>query len=182
MSDRPSDRAIAQAFIEIVPAGDPEYQLSACIHADVLRRARAIDAAAPARAGEWVMVPRDSTANMEDAALAWMVGFQHMRKQDRRNAMANAYRAMLSAAPPAPQPALLSATIAEARQFERDWATFQDSLRSAPQPASAGQPTAEHWRRAIQEMVVEVGLSGLYPEELARIEQRAVALAREEGK
>jgi hypothetical protein len=39
-------------------------------------------------------------------------------------------------------------------------------------------PTTEHWRRAIQEMVVEVGLSGLYPEELEWIEQRASELAR----
>jgi hypothetical protein len=44
-TERPSDRAIAQAFDEIIPRGDPEYQLTACIHNDVYARARALDAA-----------------------------------------------------------------------------------------------------------------------------------------
>lgn len=47
----------------------------------------------------FVLVPRDATFDMEDAGLRWLTGFQHMRKQDRRNAMANAYAAMLAAAP-----------------------------------------------------------------------------------
>lgn len=47
----------------------------------------------------WVLVPTDTTAAMEDAGLQWLTAFQHMRKQDRRNAISNAYRAMLAAAP-----------------------------------------------------------------------------------
>lgn len=47
----------------------------------------------------FVLVPMEATFDMEDAGLRWMTAFQHMRKQDRRNAMANAYAAMLSAAP-----------------------------------------------------------------------------------
>lgn len=47
----------------------------------------------------FVLVPMEATFDMEDAGLRWMTAFQHMRKQDRRNAMANAYEAMLAAAP-----------------------------------------------------------------------------------
>jgi hypothetical protein len=45
------------------------------------------------------VAPADTTAAMEDAGLQWLTGFPHMRKQDRRNAISNAYRAMLAAAP-----------------------------------------------------------------------------------
>lgn len=63
-----------------------------------VRRLRALASRAGVPDG-FVLVPRDATFDMEDAGLRWLTGFQHMRKQDRRNAMANAYAAMLAAAP-----------------------------------------------------------------------------------
>jgi hypothetical protein len=58
-----------------------------------------LDAALNAAPGAGFVAPADTTAAMEDAGLQWLTGFAHMRKQDRRNAISNAYRAMLAAAP-----------------------------------------------------------------------------------
>lgn len=45
----------------------------------------------------WKLVPLEVTAAMEDAGLKWLTNLQHMRKQDRRNAIALAYEAMVNA-------------------------------------------------------------------------------------
>jgi hypothetical protein len=83
--------------------------------------------------------------------------------------------------------------------YNRGWndcrATMLASAPPAPQPATAGQPptdygdsgsksvvpTAEHWRRAVSDFVLEQGVH-LAANDWTHIEQRAVALAREEGK
>lgn len=48
----------------------------------------------------WVAVPVEATADMVTAAWPWFAHWNHMRANDRRNALINAYRAMLSALPP----------------------------------------------------------------------------------
>ena len=57
----------------------------------------------------WALVPKMSNAVQEDAGLKWLANFQHMRKQDKRNAMAQAYDAMIQASPGA---ALLAEVLA----------------------------------------------------------------------
>ena len=76
-----------------------------------------------------------------------------------------AIRVALSAAPPAPQPAT-------AGQPPTD---YGDS------GSKSVVPTAEHWRRAVSDFVLEQGVH-LAANDWTHIEQRAVALAREEGK
>lgn len=50
----------------------------------------------------FVLTRINATKGMEDAGLVWLTNFQHMRKQDQRNALANAYDAMVKAAAPPP--------------------------------------------------------------------------------
>jgi hypothetical protein len=187
--------------------------------ADIKTTARPLDAAAPAQAGEWVMVPREATEAM------CLAGIEAADKEDLRWNELNScdvWNAMLSAAPPAPRPATASPVVRHNDDGTLDevvgtgefhleqmgpchwWmqlgphmvhlqsrgkikAAFGENEARDPspdvtsQPAAAGQPTAEHWRRAVSDFVLEQGVR-LAANDWTHIEQRAVALAREEGK
>ncbi|HEY5851980.1 MAG TPA: hypothetical protein VIT62_14595 [Lysobacter sp.] len=99
-ADRVTDQMILAAidgFNEA--AADGELFLTSLRDQARMRHALIDALRAEAGAVGFVLAPRNSTAQMEDAGLRWFTGFQHMRKQDRRNAMANAYAEMLAASP-----------------------------------------------------------------------------------
>lgn len=50
------------------------------------------------------LVPVEPTAEMNKEGMRWMTGFQHMRSNDKRNALSESFKAMLTAAPAPPQP------------------------------------------------------------------------------
>uniref|UniRef100_A0AAU6W2L9 Chromosome partition protein Smc n=1 Tax=Pseudomonas phage Orisa02 TaxID=3138543 RepID=A0AAU6W2L9_9VIRU len=51
---------------------------------------------------EFKLVPVEPTDEMNKAGMRWMTGFQHMRAGDKRNALNEAFSAMLAAAPQPP--------------------------------------------------------------------------------
>ncbi|WP_190726680.1 hypothetical protein [Pseudomonas typographi] len=51
---------------------------------------------------EWKLVPVEPTDEMNRAGMRWLTGIQHMRAGDRRNALNEAFKAMLAAAPQPP--------------------------------------------------------------------------------
>lgn len=50
----------------------------------------------------WKLVPVEPTEEMNKAGLRWLTGIQHMRANDKRNALGEAFKAMLAAAPQPP--------------------------------------------------------------------------------
>lgn len=50
------------------------------------------------------LVPVEPTAEMNKEGMRWLTGFQHMRANDKRNALSESFKAMLDAAPTPPQP------------------------------------------------------------------------------
>lgn len=58
------------------------------------------------------------------------------------------------------------------------WINTLRTLSAHAAEQGAPEPSAEHWRKAINEKVASVGLSCLYESELDWIEQRAREMAR----
>jgi hypothetical protein len=207
MAERTSDRALLNEAIDLLcgcapmawiakdlnDAAEYEKQITAFI-----ARVRTLDAAAPAQAGEWVTVPREAPPGLlvsmairadhglgcpgyYDTPMFSSDGIGHKRRMEAAVATARqmheevvgtgfytpereaSYAAMLSAAPPAPQPAT-------AGQPPTD---YGDS------GSKSVVPTAEHWRRAVDVMLLG---NPTTDDEWSDVVKRAVALAREEGK
>lgn len=53
---------------------------------------------------EFKLVPVEPTEEMNKEGMRWLTGFQHMRANDKRNALSESFKAMLSAAATPPQP------------------------------------------------------------------------------
>jgi hypothetical protein len=47
----------------------------------------------------FALVPKDPTPKMNQAGARWLTGIQHMRAGDKRSALDEAFKAMISAAP-----------------------------------------------------------------------------------
>lgn len=66
---------------------------------------------------KFVLVPVEPTEEMNKAGIRWLTGVQHMREGDKRNALNEAFKAMLAAAP---QPQALSGELEALGYMNKD--------------------------------------------------------------